>query len=104
MNPITQTIKERDEIFKKFGSIHTDRPMPSGMETFSNIESHITQTNIALLESVVVVVEGMKKEEAPDMVDSKGINRDYLIKGYSLALQSILTELQGALKELKDNK
>ena len=94
MNPITHTIKEREEIFKKFGSIHTDRPMPSGLETFSNIKSHNTQSHIALLESVIKTVEEKKLKEEYFYGEKSAVE----------TLEDVSKELQEALKELKDNK
>ena len=88
MNPITQTIKEREKVFNDFLVINEMyiRGFPVG-----KLEAHNTQTNTALLESVVRVVKKMENNEL------KGHEQQM----YDSALQAILTELQEALKELK---
>lgn len=113
MNPITQTIKEREEIFDK--GIAFDESSVYSQNFKKAIQSHITQTNIALLESVAGVVERVEKkpsaksllvQDCPNC--GQEVNREYvdnLTKDIKKeALQDILTELQEALKELKDNE
>ena len=91
MTPITQTIKEKEKEFDiEFESPDGHDFMPTCR--ISSVKSHITQSHIALLESVVGAVESME-----------GItieNRDST-KTELLNKQDILTELQEALKELK---
>ena len=120
MNPITQTIKEREDVLEEIieklamAITHSEQGEYIKNEKFVREiipTAHNTQSHIALLESVVGVV---KKKEVPYKEDFKcgGCNNceacflatDDFVKGYNAALQSILTELQEALKELKDNE
>ena len=127
MNPITQTIKERGnnlliELHARFSSDTYDHT-PASVH-WDNIDavikSHITQSHIALLESVGGVVE---KLECPEKC-----NQGHIFLGYTgefeneenwdscplcvkkdeyvavISKKDILIELQEALKELKDNK
>ena len=99
MNPITQTIKEIKPIFE---ANFLDGDKVQGGQVFSSEEclEAIYFLNIALLESVVGVVEGMKKPDEP----KRNIIRRGHIEVHNRSIQTILTELQEALKELKDNK
>ena len=104
MNPITQTIKEREDVLEEIieklamAITHSEQGEYIKNEKFVREiipTAHITQTNIALLESVVGVVESM---EGITIENRDGTKTELLNK------QDILTELQEALKELKDNE
>ena len=128
MNPITQTIKaqlqEFDENFYEVMGCETD---PNGTKNIylirnedgeilngidfydelKELKPHLTQSHIALLESVVGVVEAKKKKNCycpPFHSKHNGRCDDKDHTELNTALQDILTELQEALKELKDKK
>lgn len=111
MNPITQTIKERERIFdRKFGVLYKHEQHSDQIATYTTceeeIKSHITQSHIALLESVVGVVEGMTFP-ARGMIGTGEKAIGYRMgcsdttTDYGKALQALLTKLQEPLKELK---
>ena len=114
MNPITQTIKEREDVLEEIieklamAITHSEQGEYIKNEKFVREiipTAHITQTNIALLESVVEVVEYAKKEALKyPLRTSRRIKAEEYNEVYDQALQHILTELQEALKELKDNE
>ena len=87
MNPITQTIKEREEILIDDIIHDVEAHNFNSKEARTVIKSHITQSHIALLESVVGVVKSERDK--------------WTIGAGTRALSNVLTELQEALKELK---
>ena len=110
MNPITQIIKEKEnnlliELHARFSSDTYDHT-PANVH-WDNIDavikSHITQSHIALLESVVKICEGKKKDlpKTIDLaVDAIGAADAIRAQGYNAALQAILTELQVDIKRI----
>ena len=119
MNPITQTIKEKEEykkivrgqypdlfdIAKNGQSVWLEKSyMESLLELFCTL---LYITNKQLLESVVGMMEGTKKKVIVNMLQDDEIFQERGmdgVKGFNQALQDTLIELQGALKELKDNE
>ena len=101
MNPITQTIKEREEVFEKRIAFSEDSVYSQNFK--KAIQSHISQSHIALLESVVGMVE--KKLNMCEFCH-RPVDEDcqHYAEFYNSAIKDILTELQEALKELKDEK
>ena len=95
MNPITQTIRERERIADEIQQHFFARGATVSKLDYDLVFNHITQSHIALLESVVGVVERMEGITIENRDDTK---TELLNK------QDILTELQEALKELKDKK
>jgi len=89
-NPITKKIKERDEILIA-NMIAFEEITPSDEKPYKRpqaIISHISTTNKELIQSVIDMVEGMKK---PD---------DYEAIGADIALQDLTTKLKEVLKDM----